>query len=495
MRPHALPVPLRRVHSWVVHVETPAGEPVRASRVEFTGSMPEHGHGFPTRPRVTGYIGDGDFLVEGVKFNMAGLWQLLVGIEGDPGGDEVAFAVRMHDEGGLARPASGDPSTARTNLLQSLSLAALPAMPADPSNRVSLAADAASLGRALFFDVGLSANGAVACSTCHVPSLYFTDGLALARGIGQAGRHTPTVLGAGHARWFTWDGRRDSMWSHALTPLEAAPEMGSDRAAVAHYVLGHTTHGPAYRAVFGEPPALSDLPAHAGPFSGPDAKAAWDGLDRGTRRDVDTAFVNVGKALDAYQRTLAHTPSRFDRYVDAVLKDDPQAAALLTPDELAGLALITDPERTQCLRCHNGPLWTNHGFHNIGTGSLHAPPYDFGRSVGLQAARVTPFNCTGPYSDASKADCAELRFATDGHGAGSSRGAFKVPGLRNVAATAPYMHDGRFATLAEVVDHYRDPPSDVRHELPETTLSDAEAGQLVSFLGALTGAHPEVEAD
>ena len=118
-----------------------------------------------------------------------------------------------------------------------LSLSNLGAPPPDPSNAVADDPDAAYLGHALFFDTRLSANNQVSCGTCHQPERDFTDGLAHARGIGPLDRKTMSVVGAAHNTWQFWDGRKDSLWSQALGPLETSNEHGLTRSEVAELVL------------------------------------------------------------------------------------------------------------------------------------------------------------------------------------------------------------------------------------------------------------------
>ncbi len=102
--------------------------------------------------------------------------------------------------------------------IQSLSLAALPPLPADPSNAVADDPPAAALGKALFFDTRLSGNGKVACATCHLPEKQFQDGTPLARGIGETTRRTMPIAGTAYSPWMFWDGRADSQWAQALGP-------------------------------------------------------------------------------------------------------------------------------------------------------------------------------------------------------------------------------------------------------------------------------------
>ena len=103
--------------------------------------------------------------------------------------------------------------------LQSLSLYSLPALPADPSNAVADDLRAAKFGHRLFFDTRLSANGAVSCATCHQPTRRFSDSFQKGRGIGESARNTRSIVGSAYSPWQYWDGRRDSQWAQALSPL------------------------------------------------------------------------------------------------------------------------------------------------------------------------------------------------------------------------------------------------------------------------------------
>jgi len=91
IRPLVTPVPIDKIHNWEIRVTTPAGAPVAKAKFGFGGGMPEHGHGFPTEPEVTEELGDGRYLLEGVKFSMSGWWQMKLNIESDLGRDEAVF--------------------------------------------------------------------------------------------------------------------------------------------------------------------------------------------------------------------------------------------------------------------------------------------------------------------------------------------------------------------------------------------------------------------
>jgi cytochrome c peroxidase len=394
---------------------------------------------------------------------------------------------------GPALAADVDPWTERElRILGSLVLGAAGSPPLDPSNRFAADPAAVRLGQRLFFDKALSGNGEISCASCHVPDKHFTDGRARSAGVRETGRNTPTVVGSAYQGWFYWDGRRDSLWSQALIPFEAGAEMGGSRVAVVRRIGTEPAYRRAYESVFGAfPEGLLDpqLPAHAGPFGDGPVKAAWTGLTPAVQRRVNEVYANAGKAIAAYERTLRPRETRFDRYVAALLETgERKARTHLSAQEVAGLRLFIDEPRTRCLRCHNGPLLTNGGFHNVGTGTFAGERPDFGRAFGLRAVLLDEFNCLGPFSDAAPEDCLELRFLNrDAHV--PLEGAFKTPSLRNVAATAPYGHDGRFRDLDQVLRHYNVPPpvTDVGpHELGPLGLSDRELGELRAFLAALS---------
>jgi len=387
--------------------------------------------------------------------------------------------------------ASATWSEAEIALVASLGIGALRAPPPSASNRVADDARAAELGHRLFFDAGLSRDASVSCATCHVPERFFTDGRATSRGLADGTRNAPTLVGSAHAPWQFWDGRRDSLWAQALAPLEAAGEMGSTRIALVRHVAGVPELAGRYVRVFGAFPALEDasrFPERAGPFGDAAERDAWQRMAEVDRQAVDAAFANLGKAIEAYERLLQPAPSRFDRFA-AALRERGAAGddASLDDEEIAGLRLFLDAGRSLCLRCHNGPLLTNQVFHDIGTALGEGPLPDFGRFLGLQAVRMDPFNCLGPHSDADPRDCGELRFMDTRH-AEAELGKFKTPTLRGLPRTAPYMHDGRFGTLAEVVEHYRRPPVGPDPlEITPLELSDEEARALVAFLESLDG--------
>jgi cytochrome c peroxidase len=368
--------------------------------------------------------------------------------------------------------------------LRSLSLASLGPLPDDPSNRFANHAGAAALGEKLFADTRLSGNGKVSCATCHLPEKDFQDGTPLAHGVGTTGRRTMPVAGTAHGAWFFWDGRTDSQWSQALGPLESAVEHGGTRTQYAHTIAAH--YRAEYEHVFGALPDLDALPAQAGPVADTAWRAAWQRIPAARQGDINRVYVNIGKALAAFERRIGFTPTRFDRYVDAELAGRAHdSSSSLSGDEIAGLKLFVG--KANCVNCHNGARLTDDHFHNTGVpASSLVATLDSGRAVGVRQALAAEFACTSSYSDAKADDCAELRFATT-EGEELVR-AYKTPSLRGVAERTPYMHAGQIATLAQVIEHYdRAPKAPAGHsELKPLKLSASERRQIEAFLRTLS---------
>ena len=385
-------------------------------------------------------------------------------------------------------------SPAELKQIATLWIGTLEATPPSPTNRVADDPLAARFGHALFFDTRFSANGGISCATCHQPHRDFTDGLKKAVALGRSRRNTPSLVGTAYSPWFYWDGRKDSLWSQALSPLEDPAEHGGNRLQIVRTVASDATYRQAYERIFTALPDFSDserFPNAAAPGISPALDRAWRGMAEADRNTVNRVFSNIGKALAAYERKLIPGPSRFDAYAAAVAADDRQTqAAALSNDEAQGLKLFIGDAR--CTECHNGPLFTNNEFHNTGVLSYPGDLPDRGRSDGLRQVRADVFNCLGPFSDADHGDCAELEFAREGP---ELIGATRTPSLRNLRYGAPFMHRGQLASLAEVVEHYdRAELAMIGHnEAKPLSLSCREKRQLVAFLRSLA-ADPAVDA-
>jgi len=401
---------------------------------------------------------------------------------------------------GAATPAAPDDRALYTadELARIYRRSPLGALPTLPANGVADGASAAALGQFLFFDTRLSANGDVACATCHQPARGFSDGRALAKGLAAGTRNTPSLLNAALNHWFFWDGRADSLWSQALQPLEGPREAGGDRLHIAHLVADDAALSAAYQRVFGELPPLADtarFPPHARPDPDPQSSMAeaWQAMAPADRTKVNRVFGNIGKAIEAYERKLVGGASPFDTYVEGLRTGDPAKEAALSPAATRGLKLFVGA--ANCHACHTGPALSDGEFHNLGLPLLPGEEPDRGRAAGMTLLHADIFNAAGPFSD-EPIEIATRRLETLPP-LKSQLGAFKTPSLRNVALTAPYMHDGRFATLPEVLEFYAQGKPASHGRLVGTRdltlnlvprLTPEQRSDLVAFLGALTGA-------
>ena len=347
--------------------------------------------------------------------------------------------------------------------------------PPNPTNAHADDPAAARLGERLFLEKRFSANGEIACATCHDPARGFADGRTLSQGMGTGKRHAPSLLNVAFQRWFFWDGRADSLWSQALHPLQSATEMGGQRTKLARTVAGDADLSAQYAAVFGSFPDVDAKDAAA-------AEAATDLL-----------LAQTGKALEAYQRTLVSGDSEFDRFAAALESGDQAVQARYPEAAKRGLALFVG--KADCRLCHAGPLFSDGEFHNVGVPTLdRTPPRDAGRYDGIEAVRKDPFNAAGAFSDDPRGERAEelARLARTSE----LWGEFRTPTLRNVARTAPYMHQGQFATLRDVLHYYSTLENTVpaghhgEQVIKPLHLSDAEIDDLLAFLETLDGVDP-----
>jgi cytochrome c peroxidase len=333
-----------------------------------------------------------------------------------------------------------------------------PAFRPDPSNRASGNPDAIELGERLFFERRLSASGAVSCSRCHLPERNWTDGEARARGLALTDRNTPSITNVRLARWFGWDGAHDSLWSQGIRPILDAKEMGASAAQVAKLVREDADFACRYRKAFGAPPA-----------------------------DDERVLVDVAKALAAFQETVTSARTPFDEFRDALARADAAGIARYPDAAKRGLAIFIG--RGSCNVCHAGPAFSNGEFHDTGIPFFIEPGrVDAGRHEGIRKLLASRFNLLGPYNDdAARATATGTRHVALEH---RNFGEFKTPTLRNLALTAPYMHNGRLATLRDVVQHYSTISPDRLHAdgeaiLKPLKLSEQESRDLVAFLESL----------
>jgi cytochrome c peroxidase len=311
------------------------------------------------------------------------------------------------------------------------------------------AASVVELGRMLFFDPALSGDGRVSCATCHQPERAYSDGRARAVGIAdrEGTRNTPSVLDVGRQRALFWDGRRDRLEDQALDPLLNPVEHGlADESALLRVVRSDARYVAAFAAAYGVAIGEASVPQVAG-------------------------------ALAAFERTLVSGRSRFDRFLAG------ERDALSEP---ARHGWVIFDQRAHCTRCHvvaagdGPPLFTDHQFHSLAVGFAKVA-----NRLPALTQRLVAMRRDGPLGRGvlGDPDIAELgRFAVTLDP--RDLAAFKTPSLRNVALTAPYMHDGSVATLAEAVD-LEIYSRGARDDRP-LIATPREREELVAFLEALT---------
>ena len=329
----------------------------------------------------------------------------------------------------------------------------------DPGNRFSGQPAAIELGRRLFADPRLSADGKRACISCHQPERGFADGLArsVAAHGGPLDRNAQGLFDVRLQHWFGWDGAADSLWAFVLRPLGDDREMGAGPSALAALMAGD-----------------------------PDLSARYRLLD--PNPDPTRLRVDIAKSLAAYLETLESPRTRFDTLRDALARGDSGATADYPGDALRGLQLFVG--RGRCNLCHLGPAFSNGEFHDIGRPFMvNASRPDPGRHAGVKAVLNDPYNRLGQYIDAAVDDHAvRTRHLAPAH---RNFGEFRVPGLRAALLTAPYGHDGSLPALADVVRHYSEIDLERLHADGESLLQplrlDAQqSADLIAFLRTLS---------
>ena len=293
-----------------------------------------------------------------------------------------------------------------------------PAPIRDPANPASGRPAGVALGEALFHSPRLSPSG-LRCASCHEPWRHFADGRAVAQGVAAGSRNTPSLLDAARHRHYGWDGAHDQLWQQSLRPLEDGREMPASATQVAALMRGDAALSARLAGVFGATPG-----------------------------DADTLVMReVGLVLAAYVETLASPRTPFDDWRDR-LASLPGAGEPATSDAFPaaarrGLRLFVG--RAGCTACHSGPTFGDDGFH---------------------ASLVHSLTADG---------------APDAGRRGEPPNAFRTPGLRGVAATAPYLHDGSAARLCGAVQPHAADPGGV-----PPLLGREERDDLVAFLRTLS---------
>jgi len=393
-------------------------------------------------------------------------------------------------------------------------LAPLGAVPPDPTNAYADNAAAAALGQKFFFekdfagaladlgtgvvnDLGAAGEtGKVACASCHFTSVMMSDHRSnptnVSLGANFHSRNAPGMVNSSFYPWTNWGGRFSRQWELPMPVTESGAILNSSRLRVAHVIFDQYRSD--YEAVFGaaygpmEPAIGSDpnrFPATGKPK--PDQTAAdgvWElQVSAADRAIVNRIFVNYAKALAAYTRTLVSRNSALDRYVAGAFET-------LTLSEKRGLELFI-ADNVGCVNCHGGAHLSDGGFHNIGVAQTgaHVPAMDDGRFKDIPPLIASTLNAaSATWSDDPVAGAALITPLNPADEA--NRAAFRTPSLRGVSDTAPYMHSGQLATIADVVEFYSrggDTPAAGTKVITALNLTTEQKADLVAFLMTLTG--------
>ena len=308
----------------------------------------------------------------------------------------------------------------------------LPPVPIPADNPPT--AETVALGRKLYYDTTLSVDNTVSCASCHDPKFGFGDGKQFSDGVrGQKGdRNSPTVFNTAYYTTQFWDGRAGSLEQQAEGPVQNPVEMGHTLKGVEQKLMADPSYKVEFKKAFGA--------------------------------DVIT-YEMVGKAIASFERTVVSGNSPFDRYMYGGEKKALSASAT------RGLEVFRNPKRGNCAVCHTieekYALFMDNKFHNLGAG------------VKLNINGETELTDLGRF----KVTNVE-----------SEKGAFKTPSLRNIALTAPYLHDGSRKNLKEVLDFYvgggNSNPHRDKEIRPLDFLTGQEQADLMEFMKSLTGEMP-----
>jgi len=308
-----------------------------------------------------------------------------------------------------------------------------------PAHREGFTAQQIDLGRYLFFDPLLSGDGTISCASCHRPDRGFSDSLPRSIGIGghELSRAAPTLWNTAFLNKFFWDARATTLEEQAADPLFAPHEMGNTPEKLLNSLNSNSQYPSLFSQAFGQ--------------RGDGAEVGAEGDGEGDKITLDEVYL----ALAAFQASLISLNSRYDRYAHGY-------HAALSDQEVEGLNIFRSFV-ARCSECHTPPLFTNQQVAVIGAPEPPGLPMDIGAEKTFDAPKL--------------------------------KAGFKVPTLRNIAQTAPYMHSGLFDNLHDVAVFYNGGRG---HAVPKGVdlhlhwhitspdLTDYELDRLVDFLGTLT---------
>ncbi|MGY3568710.1 cytochrome-c peroxidase [Vibrio paucivorans] len=307
------------------------------------------------------------------------------------------------------------------------------------------------LGKKIFNDTNFSNNNDTSCATCHVPEDNFHDKNNISRKINpNSNFRAISIRGTGGQDWYFWNGRKDSLWAQVLEAI--IKDHNLTKLQAVEYICGQY---------------LSDY------------LLVLDFCN--SSNSLQDKFVNVGKLISDYVSSIPYYWSRFDEFSYQVIYKSNYDNDILSDDELEGMKLFFDSQRTGCINCHSGKRFSNGGFYSIGTGGNNKND----RAKGLLEYKNSDYKCD-LYN--KKVECRKYQYVNYNN---EIKGAFKVPSLRTLNKSPSYMHDGRYKNLEEVIEFYVNP---YRFPLTHTDVKPLrllphQRQQLIKFLTALGDKH------
>ena len=318
----------------------------------------------------------------------------------------------------------------------------LPPVPVPEDNPIT--PEKVELGRLLFFDARLSADGSLACVSCHLPDQGWTTNTPLspAYPTNMERRNSQTLINVAYNKALIWDGRAAALEKQALGPLQNPLHMNQNLDLLVEKLKAIPAYVERFQHVFG----------------------------------TSVNAENLGKALAAFERTLISRNAPFDRYMGG----DQQA---MSKSALQGMELFKGKAR--CILCHNGPNFTDSQFHNLGVPDAPLLSHPLVQaSIRFDAKRMN----VQEYAQV-KEDLGRYLVTKEE----KDKGAFKTPTLRHVTQRDPYMHNGVFQSLEDVIEFYNGGGGAVSGKYPliqPLGLTAKEKQELLRFLEALTGELP-----
>jgi cytochrome c peroxidase len=320
----------------------------------------------------------------------------------------------------------------------------LPPLPVPEDNLMT--PEKVELGKRLFFDPNLSGDGSLACASCHLPDQGWTTNTPLSPSYptNMERRNSQTLINVAYNKALVWDGRAGALEKQALGPIQNPLHMNQNLDLLIERLKAMPVYEKGFQQVFG----------------------------------TSVTPEGIGKALAAFERTLVTHNAPFDRYVTG----DWQA---MSDGALRGMELFKGKAR--CILCHNGPNFTDSQFHNLG---VPAAPL-LSHPLVQAAIRFDAKRTNVPEYQSVREDLGRYLVTKEE----KDKRAFKTPTLRNVLQREPYMHNGVFHSLEEIIDFYDAGGGAVAGKSPliqPLGLTAQEKRDLLAFLQALTGELPTV---